>query len=119
MSNKLCLYERGHFTEPEMYNLWQKNSISYNSCRFSVVIASVGFNIGRKTKQHTPKCVENCSDNKVLIIVLTLTRFSLSSVITLKTAFFLNRRQIIYFETVYSMYTDRDASINNRKILLI
>ena len=65
MPNKLCLYERGHFTEPEMCNLWQKISISYNSCRFSVVIASVGFNIDRKTKQHTPKCEENCSDNKV------------------------------------------------------
>ena len=120
MSNKLCLYERGHFTEPEMRNLWQKISISYNSCRFSVVIASVGYNIDRKTKQHTPKCAENCSDNKVsIILLLTLTRFSVSSGITLKTAFFLNRRQIICFETVYSMCTDRDASINNRKILLI
>ena len=89
MSNKLCLYERGHITEPEMCNLWQKISISYNSCRVSVVIASVGFNIDRKTKQHTPKCAENCSDNKVSIIVLlTLPRFSVSSVITLKTAFF-------------------------------
>ena len=89
MSNKLCLYERSHFTEPEMCNLWQKNSISYNSCRFSVVIASVGFNIDRVTTQHTPKCAENCSDNKVSIIVLlTLTRLSVSSVITLKTAFF-------------------------------
>ena len=65
MSNKLCLYERGHFTEPEMCNLWQKISISYNSCQFSVVIASVGFNIDRKTNQHTPKCAEDCSDNKV------------------------------------------------------
>ena len=89
MSNKLCLYERGHFTEPEMCNLWQKNSISYNSCRFSVVIASVGFNIDRVTTQHTPICAENCSDNKVSIIVLlTLTRFSVSSVISLETAFF-------------------------------
>ena len=65
MSNKLCLYERGHFTEPEMCNLWQKISISYNSCRFSVVTAFVGFNIDRKTKQHTPKCAEDCSANKV------------------------------------------------------
>ena len=89
MSNKLCLYERGHFTEPEMCSLWQKNSISYNFCRFSVVIASVGVNIDRLTTQHTPKCAENCSDNKVSIIVLlTATRFSVSSVITLKTAFF-------------------------------
>ena len=89
MSNKLCLYERGHFTEPEMCDLWQKISISYNSCRCSVVIASVGFNIDRVTTQHTPKCAENCSDNKVSIIVLlTLTRCSVSSVITLKTAVF-------------------------------
>ena len=89
MSNKLCSYEKGHFTEPELCNLWQKNSISYNSCRFSVVIASVGFNIDRVITQHTPKCAENCSDNKVSIIVfLTLTRFFVSSVITLKTAVF-------------------------------
>ena len=27
-------------------------------------MASVGFNIDRVTTQHTPKCVENCSDNK-------------------------------------------------------
>ena len=65
MSDKLCLYEGSHFIEPEMCNLWQKISISYNSCRFSVRIASVGFNIDHKTKQHTPKCAENCSDNKV------------------------------------------------------
>ena len=65
MSNKLCLYERGHFTEPEMCSLCQKISISYNSCRLSVVIASVSFNIDRVTTQHTPKCVENYSDNKV------------------------------------------------------
>ena len=76
MSNKLSLYERGHFTEPEMCSLWQKISLSYNSCRFSVVFASVGFNIDRVTTQHTPKCAENCSDNKVSIIVLlTPTRF--------------------------------------------
>ena len=49
MSNKLCLYERGHFTEPEMCSLWPKNSISYYSCRYSFVIASVGFNIDRVT----------------------------------------------------------------------
>ena len=89
MSNKLCLYERGQFTEPEMCSLWQKTSISYNYCRFSVVIASVGFNIDRVTTQHTPKCAENCSDNKVSnIVLLTPTRFSVSSVITLKTTFF-------------------------------
>ena len=48
-----------------MCSLLQKNSISYNSCRFSVEIASVGFNINRVTTQHAPKCAENCSDNKV------------------------------------------------------
>ena len=47
--------------------------------------------IDRVTTQHTPKCVENCSDNKVSIIVLlTPTRFFVNSVITLKTAFLLN-----------------------------
>ena len=65
MSNKFCLYERGHFTESEMCSLWQKVSISYNSCRYSFVIASVGFDIDRVATQHTPKYVENCSDNKV------------------------------------------------------
>ena len=69
-----------------MCSLWQKISISYNSCRFSVVIASVGFNIDRVTTQHTPKCAENSSDNKVSYNCPT--RFSVSSVITLKTAFF-------------------------------
>ena len=59
MFNKLCLYERGNFTEPEMCSLWQKTSISYYSCRYSFVIASVGFIIDRVTTQHTPKCVEN------------------------------------------------------------
>ena len=43
--NKLCLYERGYFTEPEMCSRWQKNSISYDSFRYSFVIAYVGFNI--------------------------------------------------------------------------
>ena len=96
MSNKLCLYERGHFTE--MCCLCQKISISYNSCRYYFLIASVGFNIDRVTTQHTPKCAENCSGNKVSIsVLLTLTRFSVSSVITLKTAFFLNRRLLILF----------------------
>ena len=72
-----------------MCSLCQNISISYNSCRFSVVIASVSFNIDRVTTQHTPKCAENRSDNKVpIIVLLTPTRFSVSSVITLKTAFF-------------------------------
>ena len=89
MSNKLCLYERGNVTEPEMCSVWLKNSISYNSCQNSFVTASVGFNIDRVTTQHTPKCVENCSDRKVSIIVyLTFTRSSVTSVITMKTAFF-------------------------------
>ena len=78
--------------------LGKKNSISYNSCRYSFVIASVGFNIDRVTTQHTPTCAANCSGNKVSIIVLlTPTRFSVSSVITLNTAFFLNRRPLILF----------------------
>ena len=81
-----------------MCSLWQNINISYNSCRYFFVIASVGFNIDRVTTQHTPKCAENCSGNKVSIIVLlTPTRFSVSSVITLKTAFFLNRRPLILF----------------------
>ena len=49
-----------------MCSLWLKNSISYNSCRYFIVIPSVGFNIDRVKTQHTPQCVENCSDNKVL-----------------------------------------------------
>ena len=120
MSNKLFLYERGHFTEPERCSLWQKISILCNSCQYSYVIARVGFNIDRVTTQHTPKCVENCSDNKVSIIVLlTPTRFSVSLVITLNTAFLLNRSLIICFEAVVSMCTDRDVSINKTKILVI
>ena len=49
--------------KPEMCSFWQKVSIPYNYCQYSYVIASVGFNIDRVTTQHTPKCVENCSDN--------------------------------------------------------
>ena len=97
MSNKLCLYERGNVTEPEMCSVWLKNSIPYNSCQYSFVIASVGFNIDRVTTQYTPKCVENCADRKVSIIVyLTFTRSSVTSVISLKTAFFLNCALIIF-----------------------
>ena len=95
MSNKLCLYERGNVTEPEMCSVWLKNSISYNSCQYSFEkmqniheSASVDFNIDRVTTQHTPKCVENCSDRKMSIIVYqTFTKCSVTSVITLKTAF--------------------------------
>ena len=65
MSNKLCLYERGNVTESEICSVLLKNSISYNSCQYSFVVASVGFNIDRVATQHTPKCVENCSDRKV------------------------------------------------------
>ena len=65
MSNKLCLYERGRFTEPENCSVWLKISISNNSPQYSFVIGSVGFNIDRITTQHTPTCVENCSDIKV------------------------------------------------------
>ena len=65
MSNKLGLCERGNVTEPEMCRVWLKNRISYNSCQYSFVIASVGFNIDRVTTQHTTKCVENCFDRNV------------------------------------------------------
>ena len=65
MSNKLCLKERGNVTEPEMCSVLLKSSNSYNSCQYSIVIASVGFNINRVTTQHTPECAENCSDRKV------------------------------------------------------
>ena len=49
-----------------MCSLWQNISISYKSCPYSFVIASVGFHIDRVTTQHTPKCTENCSGNEVL-----------------------------------------------------
>ena len=79
-----------------MCSVWLKNSISYNSCQYSFVIASVGFNIDRVTTQHTPECVEIVLIVKCHIIVyLTSTRFSVTTVITLKTAFFLNRALIM------------------------
>ena len=56
---------RGNVTEPEICSVWLKNTISYNSCQYSFVIASVGFNIDRVTTQCTPKCVENCSDRQM------------------------------------------------------
>ena len=65
MFNKLCLYDKGHFTEPEMCSLWLKISISYNYCRFSFVIAYVCFITDSVTTEHTPKCVENCFDNEI------------------------------------------------------
>ena len=65
MSNKLCLYERDQFTEPENCIVWLKISISNNSRQYSFVIASVDFNIDCITTQHTSQCVEHCSDRKV------------------------------------------------------
>ena len=53
MSNKLCLYKRDHFTESEMCSIGLKISTLYNFCRYSATV------------QHTPKCVENCSEDKV------------------------------------------------------
>ena len=63
MSNKLCLYKRGHFTEPEMSSAWLKFNISNHSCQYSFVIASVGFNIDRVTTQQTRKCDSKVSHN--------------------------------------------------------
>ena len=65
MSNKLCLYGRGHFTEPEMCSLWLNISILHKFCRYFFVIASAGYNFDCVTTQHTTKWVENCSDNKL------------------------------------------------------
>ena len=42
---KINIKGRGNVTEPEMCSVWLKNSISYNLCQYSFVIASVGFNI--------------------------------------------------------------------------
>ena len=113
MSNKLCLYERGNVTEPEMCSVWLKNSISYNSCQYSFVIASVGFNIDRVTTQHTPKCVENCSDRKVSYNYLSnFTRSSVTSVLTLKTAFFSQLCTDYFLMNLFVVCTDRDALID-------
>ena len=88
MSNELCLCGRGHFTEPETCTVWLKMSISNSPGQYSFVVASVGFNINRVTIQHTPKCVENCSDSKVLYNYLSnFTRFSVTLVITRKQRF--------------------------------
>ena len=60
-----------------------KISISYNFCRYSGLIASVGFTIDRVTTQHTPKCVENSSDSKISYIYLPkFSRFPATSFIT-------------------------------------
>ena len=47
-----------------MCSVWLKTSIS-NHPFYYFVIVSVVFNIDRVVTQHTPKCVENCSDSKV------------------------------------------------------
>ena len=54
----------GHI-DPNRSGIGLKNSISYSTCRYSFVIASVGFNIDCVTTQHTRKYVENCADNKL------------------------------------------------------
>ena len=69
MSNKLCFYKSGHFTKHEVCSLWFNINISYNCWKDSFVIASVGFNIDLITTQHAPKCVENCFDSNISIIV--------------------------------------------------
>ena len=69
--------------------------------RDSRLFTSVCFTIDRVTTQHTPKCVENCFDDKVPIFVyLTFTRFSVTLIITQKTAFFLNCRLIIMLRSI-------------------
>ena len=49
----------------------KKNSMLCDFWRDSRLFASVGFTIHRVTTQHTPKCVENCSDDKVPYICLS------------------------------------------------
>ena len=112
MSNKLCFYKRGNVTGSEICSVWLKNIISYNSCQYSFVIASIGFNIDRVTTQHKPKCVENCSDRKVSIIVyLTFTRFFVTSLITLKTACISQLCTDYFVMSLCLMCTDREALI--------
>ena len=113
MSNKFCLYERGNVTESEICSVWLKNSISYNSCQYYFVIASVGFNIDRVTTEHTPKCVENCSDRKVSYNCLSnFIRSSVTSVITLKTACFSQLCTDYFVRNLFVMRRDRDALID-------
>ena len=94
-----------------MCNVWLKNSISYNSCQYSFVIASVGFNIDRVTTQHTPKCVENCSDRKV-------SHNYLSNFYQIFCNLGFNSENSVFFSTVHGLFsyesmfvvcTDRDA----------
>ena len=58
----------GNLTDPKMRSLQYKISTAYDFCRNSRVFASVGFTIDRVTTQHTPQCVENCSDSNVSYI---------------------------------------------------
>ena len=55
-----------------------------------VIFKSVCFNNDRVITQHAPKCVENCSDLLDYIFVrITITSFSVTLIITLKTVCFL------------------------------
>ena len=68
----LCFYVLPLQHQPNaLINFRLKISILSNYCRYSFVIASVGFIIDRVTTQHTPKCVKKCSDNKVSYNCLT------------------------------------------------
>ena len=101
----------GYLTDPEMCSLQYKMSFSYDCCRNSCSFATVCFTIDRVTTQRTPKCEENCSDVKVSIFVyLTLTRLSVTSVITPKTAVFFEAvDQLLCYEVLFSLCPDRDA----------
>ena len=55
-----------------MRSLLLKNSILCDFRQNSRLFASVGFTIDRVTTKHTPKCVENCSDDKVPYICLSI-----------------------------------------------
>ena len=71
--------------------------MSYDFCRNARLFASVSFTIDRVTTQHATKCVENCSDAMYRVLIyLNIAKFSVTSVITLKTAcFFLKCRLTI------------------------
>ena len=61
----------GYLTDPEMRRLHYKISILHDFCQNSRLFASVGFTIDRVTIQHTPNCLEICSDCKVSHICLS------------------------------------------------
>ena len=63
--NRVFFRTYQHFERVHKITARHIKCISYNSCRYSFVIASVVFNIDRVTTQHTPKGVENYSGNKV------------------------------------------------------